>query len=162
MAAPHCQVILVQENSIQTKPDPLIGDSPWLTARKKLFFAVVVLALAMSYFAVNVFQGAAVYYLTVGELLDRGSDDRVVRVNGALVPDTFIREEGGTKASFYITDGVRDLAAAYDGAVPDLFFNEHSLVVLEGQYVDGGVFQAQTILVKCPTKYEALAEEESA
>ena len=42
------------------------------------------------------------------------------------------------------------LLATYDGVLPDLFFNPHSEIILEGSYNGEGVFQASEILVKCP------------
>ena len=54
------------------------------------------------------------------------------------------------------------LAASYVGVMPDLFFNPHSEIILEGRYGPGNVFEAESILVKCPSKYQALEEELSA
>ena len=47
------------------------------------------------------------------------------------------------------------MAAIHDGVVPDLFFNEHSEIILEGSYPAKGVFESQTVIVKCPSKYIA-------
>ena len=149
------------QDPVQSTPHPSPTSRPLFTVRRKFLITGMVVALALGYFVFNVFQGAAVYYLTVGELLERGTGDRIVRVNGSLVEGSFTRESGGTLAHFHITDGIRELPSTYDGAVPVLFFNEHSQVVLEGQYGRDGVFRAETVLVKCPTKYEALALEES-
>ncbi|MBI2872388.1 MAG: cytochrome c maturation protein CcmE [Chloroflexi bacterium] len=126
---------------------------------RKLLIGGVVVAIALGFLAFNAFQGAAVYYLTVGELLDRDSAGlpKSVRVSGALVPGTFQQEAGTATVRFRITDGTSELPAVYTGVVPDLFFNEQSQVVLEGNFASGGVFQAQQVLVKCPSKYEAQA-----
>ena len=76
-----------------------------------------------------------------------------------LVPDSFIREEGGTLAIFTLTAGDESMPATYDGVVPDLFFNSHSEIILQGQFAGhGGVFEADTVSVLCPTKYQALDE----
>ena len=37
--------------------------------------------------------------------------------------------------------------------LPELFFNEHSEVILEGNYTPEGVFQSHNVIVKCPSKY---------
>ena len=39
--------------------------------------------------------------------------------------------------------------------VPDLFFNQHSEIILEGSYGDDGVFYSESVIVKCPSKYVA-------
>ena len=51
------------------------------------------------------------------------------------------------------------LEAAYVGVVPDLFFNPHSEVILQGSYGPDRVFLADSILVKCPSKYQSLEAE---
>ena len=59
-----------------------------LTAhRVKVFLAAAVLTAAFGYLAFQAFQSATAYYLTVGELVERGAteDGRTVRVNGKLV-----------------------------------------------------------------------------
>ncbi len=48
---------------------------------------------------------------------------------------------------------------AYHGVVPDTFM-ENSEVVVEGS-IRSEVFEAHTLLAKCPSKYEALADEEA-
>jgi cytochrome c-type biogenesis protein CcmE len=46
--------------------------------------------------------------------------------------------------------------------MPDLFFNPHSEIILEGRYGPDDVFETESILVKCPSKYQALEEERPA
>ncbi|MBI4199595.1 MAG: cytochrome c maturation protein CcmE [Chloroflexi bacterium] len=137
-----------------TLPLPL-HRSP-LGGQVKLLVAIGLLAAALAYFAFAAFQGATVFYLTVGELLDgRAEAEKVVRVSGKLVPGSFQREGSGTLATFSLTDGVRVLPAKHDGALPDLFFNELSDIVLEGTYAAGRPFAAREVIVKCPSKYVA-------
>ena len=52
------------------------------------------------------------------------------------------------------------LEASYEGVLPDLCFNPHSEIILEGSYNSAGVFHANEILVKCPSKYVDLEEEQ--
>ena len=134
----------------------------FLTGRRKLIIGVILVVMALGYFVFTAFQGAAVYYLTVGEVLagERAGDEQTLRVNGRLLPDSFQREPDTTIAHFTLTDGENTLPAMYDGVLPDLFFNEHSEVILQGQYKADGVFETDTVLVKCPSKY--VAEEELA
>lgn len=119
---------------------------------------------ALVYFAFLAFQSSTVYYLTVDELREQGSAAYGVqnRVSGKLVPESFAREPQGTLASFALADegGRHTLAAQYDGVVPDLFFNEHSEIIAEGQYGPDGVFHADQVIVKCPSKYASQAGTE--
>ena len=131
-------------------------------AKGRLLIGAVLLVGALVYFAFTAFQGSAVYYLTVSEALqsDRAQSGTNVRVSGKLVEDTFQREEGSTIAHFSITDEESSLLATYNGVVPDLFFNVHSDIVLEGRYGSDGVFNTETVIVKCPSKYVSAPERD--
>ena len=127
-----------------------------LSARNiKIFLAVAVLVGAFGYFAFVAFQSAARFYYTVGEVHESARSGQMVRVSGKLVPDSFQREEDSTLARFSLTDGTQTLAAIHDGVVPDLFFNEHSEIILEGALRPDGVFESHDVTVKCPSKYIA-------
>ena len=136
--------------------------SSFVAGRRKLYIAVAILFMALVYLAFVAFQGATVIYLTVGELLNGGAEvGETVRISGTLVPESFQRESIGTMALFSLTDGDQTLPAAYNGIMPELFFNEHSDIVLEGYHDSGGVFRSHTVIVKCPSKYQAIADQSS-
>ena len=135
----------------------------------------VVVALAVAYMIYAAFPGNALYFVTVSEFMGGAEyqDGRVLRVSGKLVPDSFQREDGGTLARFHLVDkeGGTDvegaasdamLQASYVGVMPDLFFNPHSEIILEGSYAPTGVFETDSILVKCPSKYQSLDGEQPA
>lgn len=135
-----------------------IANSVLFANRFKIFLAVIIFVLALGYFAFNAFQGAAVYYLTVGELLslDTRSEDEIFRVNGKLVKDSFARDDNSILATFAISDGTESIRAQHEGVIPDLFFNEHSELILEGTFSTEGVFNSHNVIVKCPSKYIAM------
>ena len=146
----------------QDGPEPVVSEGGILSSnRGKLLIALVVLIGAFGYLGFIAFQSATVYYYTVGELQDLGPtpDGRMVRVNGKLVEDSFERIDTSTLARFSLTDGSDTLSAAHDGILPNLFFNEHSEIILEGSYGQDGVFQSHNVIVKCPSKYQAVTEE---
>ena len=126
--------------------------------------AVVILALGYMIYAA--FPGNALYFLTVSEFSSRTEvqDGRVLRVSGKLVEGTFGRDGNSIDSQFMITDkdgsspGIT-LQASYTGVLPDLFFNPHSELILEGAYGINQVFHADEILVKCPSKYVDLEDE---
>ncbi len=134
------------------------GLAALLRRHRKLLIAVAVVVAGFSYFGFIAFQNATAYYLTVDELVARGptSISETFQVKGKLVPDTFTREKGSLVAHFRLTDGGQEMDATYDGVMPDLFFNPHSEVVLSGQYDDSGLFTADRVLVKCPSKYQSV------
>jgi len=133
-----------------------------LAHRGKLFVAISVFVLSVGYLGFTAFQDASAYYLTVDELLAKGDSayDKNVRVNGKLVSTSFQREPDGTIVWFSIEDtyGSGEINAVHNGLVPDLFFNEHSEIMLEGTYGRNGLFDAQAVIVKCPSKYESADE----
>lgn len=137
------------------------GTSSIFNNRTRLLLVGGVLALALGYLIFTAFPGNTVYYFTVDELLadEQNLDGRNVRVVGKLVPDSFQRTDGTTLAHFSIQDKGETVDATYNGVVPDLFFNPHSDVVLEGSYQSEGVFHTDSIVVKCPSKYQALREQ---
>ena len=147
------------------EPTPDDGGSIISSHRVKLLAAFVAIAGALGFFAFQAFEDAAVYYYTVSEMKEVGPtpENRLARVSGKLVPDTFHRAEGSTRAEFALADSedaANRLAAAHEGVLPDLFFNEHSEIILEGRYGADGVFSSENVIVKCPSKYVAAEEGE--
>ncbi len=131
-----------------------------LTNRKKVLIAAIVFVMALGYLFFNAFQGSTAYYLTVSELVTEKSafNEKNVRVNGKLVPSSFEREQDGVSLSFSLTDGSNTISATHMGIVPDLFFNEHSEILLEGVYRPDTPFDAEAIIVKCPSKYQSASD----
>lgn len=142
------------------------------TTRNRLIILGAVLALALAFMIFAAFPGNTRYFLTVSEFVDgeQYQDGQMLRVSGKLLPDSFHREDGGTLARFRLVDQEIDAAdvgaggavlqASYVGVMPDLFFNPHSEIILEGSYgPETRVFQAESILVKCPSKYQSLEGE---
>ncbi|MCZ7665025.1 MAG: cytochrome c maturation protein CcmE [Thermoleophilia bacterium] len=136
---------------------------------KKLKFMigglVVVLAVGtLVYFAI---KGNMVYYYTVEELTAKGPSQNV-RVAGDLVNGTLEKGGVGEPIRFEIYDKNapdRTLFIKYTGAVPDTFKDDPANpveVVVEGDYLNDGSFDANFLLAKCPSKYEKALDEKSA
>lgn len=139
-----------------------IEQSHFLNRNKiRIFLASLVLVGALIYFSVITFQSAMVYYYTVSEIQEEPATlpGRMVRVSGKLVPESFNRTQGSTVAFFELTDGENVLIAQHDGIIPDLFFNEHSEIILEGSHNPADNFTSHNVIVKCPSKYVAMEEE---
>ena len=138
-------------------PEEAAEQATVFTNRGKLILALIVIAAAAGYFGFMAFKSATVYYYTVTEVNETGASfgDSIVRVSGKLEPGSFVRLQDSTTAQFRLTDGEQTLLASHDGVVPDLFFNEHSEIILEGTLTPDGVFASHNIIVKCPSKYVA-------
>ncbi|MFQ6026011.1 MAG: cytochrome c maturation protein CcmE [Dehalococcoidia bacterium] len=149
---------------------PLDEETEGRSHRTRLLILGVVVALAVGYMIYAAFPGNALYFLTVSEFMSDAEyqDGRVLRVSGKLLPGSFQRQEGSTLSHFQLVDsdngGVvvdisESMTASYVGVMPDLFFNPHSEIILEGRYGPEQVFETDSILVKCPSKYQSLEEE---
>ena len=136
------------------RPAPV---APATGRRLKLLIASGSVLLGVAYLMLTAFQTTTVYYLTVGELLDRGAaaHGQQVRVAGDVVRGTVEREDAGLGVRFLVHDGSGQVPVYYRGGpVPDIFGDEVQVVV-EGKYTAEGTFVANTLLAKCPSKFEA-------
>ena len=148
---------------VETKDEAEPGNQ---SHRTRFLVLAAVVSLALGYMIYAAFPGNALYFLTVGELINKTDvhDGRTLRVSGKLVEDSFQREGRSTTSYFQLRDedgseAGEHLSATFVGVVPDLFFNPHSEVILEGSYGEDQVFQTDSILVKCPSKYQSIQEE---
>lgn len=100
------------------------------------------------------FESSATYYYTVSELLEQGTSiyGENVRVNGEVVPGSVKREPAGFTLRFAIIEGEDSLPVVHKGVVPDAF-KDGNEVVIEGHLDTDGIFQSNTILTKCSSKY---------
>ena len=136
------------------------------TGRFSIKIMVAVAALVAGFailFGVGL-KGSMVYYLTVGEFLDRkGREDlgENFRVNGNVVEGSIERTPGEMGAVFRMTDGSRQLKVHFGKETPDTFV-DGSEVVVEGAMRDDGMFESHTLLAKCPSKYESSARGQKA
>ena len=123
---------------------------------KVIIAAAVVVVAAGVLLWLGIGRGA-VYYYSVSELKAQSSA-RNVRVSGELVAGSFVRT-GNTHITFQIHDRDKtsdNLAVVYDGALPDTFKEAaNAEVVVEGDRLTDGTFEARTFIAKCPSKYEA-------
>jgi len=158
-----------QENGDQAQQAPIIEATTAQTStlmgpRAKLAFAFILVSAALAYFAFTAFEGATVDYLSVAEVgvASPTEIDRQVGVTGKLVQDSYVRDADGLTAHFSIKDedGIDQLEVIYKGEIGQVFFNDHSEIILQGQKLVDGSFNADNLTVRCPSKY--LTESEQA
>jgi len=106
---------------------------------------------------VNATLDTGMYYLTVDEYHGRleSLEGERVRVSGDVVADSEVWDAQATRLEFKIqdADGQHDLKVVYYGPRPDNFHRATS-AILEGSMTVPGTFQADTLLTKCPSRYE--------
>jgi len=133
-------------------------DQPLPGRRRKLPIAFILGGLAILgaviYLVYANTQADAVYYFTVSELKHCSiCSSQSVRVAGDVQAGTIARNDQLQQIRFTITDGGHTLPVVYSGIVPDIF-RPGITVVVEGHYTGQGPFQAQTLLAKCPSKFQ--------
>ena len=118
---------------------------------------------AIAYVTVSSFQSNAIYYLTLKEMNAQRATltGQPVRVNAPLDKSSIQFDDKTLTLKFTLKDGDLVLPVVYKGVVPDTMGQGES-VVAEGHLGADGVFQASTILVKCPSKYETQPTDSSA
>ena len=134
-------------------------EKPVLRRRKRLPISFIVAGLAILgaviYLIFTSTQANALYYLTVSELKSCTTcATQSVRVAGFVQAGSIVRDDQKQQISFVIADGGHTLPVVYSGIVPDIF-RPGIQVVVEGHYMGQGPFQAQTLLAKCPSKFQS-------
>lgn len=109
---------------------------------------------ALAYLVWASLPQGTVYYQTVRELVASSTDTQPVRVAGSVAEGSVERDPSQSLLRFSILDGTDPLPVEYRGVVPDIF-GPNIEVVVEGQRDGGGVFQAKTLLAKCPSRFES-------
>jgi cytochrome c-type biogenesis protein CcmE len=148
--------------------------------RTKFLIGGLLIVAAVAYLIISSTQASAQYFFTVEEVLEKGNSIvwRNIRVSGAVIGDSItfdqqtltlrftiahvpgdndlIEAEGGLAAALAaaVSDPNRArLQVVYVGPRPDLLRNE-AQAIMTGQLGEDGIFYADELLLKCPTKYE--------
>lgn len=132
-----------------------------ISTRTRLAIALGVVVAILGILIGTAISHAATYYMTVSELQGRGSSavGAPETVSGVLDKGTIHYEAAASLLQFSIKDSttsgsVRPLDVSFHGAEPD-DFNYGWPVIVTGTLAEDGTFQANKLLVKCPSKYQA-------
>lgn len=135
-----------------------------LIARRYLIAGLLLFVLIGLMTWATVSTGA--YYLTVDEALTPGTAEigQRIRVNGLVVDgsEDWNAQEITLKFAIYDENAADDsgqhLEVVFYGPRPDNFQRAASAII-EGQMIEGNVFKADTLLLKCPSRYEETPDE---
>ena len=154
----------------------------------KFIIGGLVIVGAIIYLIISSLNASVQYFLTVDEVITKSSqselEGRNIRVSGAVLGETIaydidtlelsftiahvpadnqlLADEGGLAQALHnavIDPGRSRMKVVYTGPIPDLLQNE-AQAILTGEVLPGGIFQADEILLKCPTKYEGSIPEQ--
>jgi cytochrome c-type biogenesis protein CcmE len=154
--------------------------SPKSGGRVKFFIGGLLIVAAIAYLIISSTNANAQYFFTIDELKSRGQSvaGQDIRISGAVIGDSIqydpqtltlkflianvpadnkqIEAEGGLAAVLHaaVTDPSRTrMQAVYVGPKPDLLRDE-AQAIMTGHMGEDGLFYADELLLKCPTKYE--------
>jgi len=156
--------------------------------RIKFILGGSIILAAVIYLIASSTQASVEYFMTVDELKARATDlsGKNLRVSGAVIGDTIqydpqtlslsfdiahvsgdnkeIEDQGGL--SVVLHQAVSDKSRArikviYVGPKPDLLRDE-AQAVMTGHLGDDGIFYADELFLKCPSRYEEAIPEQAA
>ncbi len=155
--------------------------------RIKFIFGGVLILAAVIYLIASSTQASAEFFMTVDELNAKGASvvDKNLRVSGAILGDSItydpqtltlkftvahvpgdnaeIEKAGGLAMVLHqatIDPNRSKIDVVYVGVKPDLMRNE-AQAIMTGHISADGVFYADELLLKCPTKYEEAVPEQA-
>lgn len=120
----------------------------------RVIAAGLVVLVALAYLVWASLPQGTVYYQTVKEVLGRPSDLQPVRVAGVVAEGSVQRSAAESRLRFEVVEDGARLPVVYSGVIPDIF-GPNIQVVVEGRRDAAGVFQAQTLLAKCPSRFDS-------
>jgi cytochrome c-type biogenesis protein CcmE len=130
-------------------------DTPVHPNRLKFLIGGGVIAIAIIYLVFTATQSTAAYFFTVEELYAKGAAiyDRNLRVSGKVTSDTIDFNSRDLVLRFQVVgESGQRLSVVFNGPKPDQL-RPDAEAILEGRF-DGHEFSAQTLLLKCPSRYE--------
>jgi cytochrome c-type biogenesis protein CcmE len=137
---------------------PMVEQKTSVTSggRWKFLIGGILILGAIAYVTLASFQSNAIYYLSLKEMNGQRASliGQPMRINAPLDKSSVQFDDKTLILTFTLKDENLTLPVAYKGVKPDTFDQSESIVA-EGKLGADGVFQASTILVKCPSKYEA-------
>ncbi|MBA4357734.1 MAG: cytochrome c biogenesis protein CcmE [Desulfovibrio sp.] len=126
---------------------------------KGIYIAALVLFLGgVGYLVASGVTKDSVYFLNVGEALTTEAGQlKQARLFGNVAAEGIEPVQPGPGVSFVLLDKEapsKTLRVSYRGAVPDTFKAGAEVIIEGGLDQASGIFQASTLITKCPSKYQ--------
>ena len=149
-------------------------------SRLKFIIGGLLIVAAVAYLIFSSTKANAQYFLTIDELESKGSSvaGRDLRISGAVIGDTIQYDSQNLELTFIVANipgdnkeieaqgglatvlkkAVNDpnstrIQVVYYGPQPDLLRDE-AQAIMTGKLGEDGIFYADELLLKCPTKYD--------
>ena len=126
-----------------------------MSSTTKFIVGGVVVAGVITLLIATSFSGSGSDYLSVAEVRALGPEQaRDSRVSGAIVPDSVEWSTRDLHLVFEIQDETGTLPVSYHGPQPDMLVDAVEAVAIGKYDPQSEVFEAEELLMKCPSKYE--------
>ena len=166
-----------REDAMTSVNSTLINPKP---QRKKFILGGILIAVAILYLIVSTTQSTSHYFYSVDELKSKGATaiGQNVRISGAVLGKSITYDPDSMELRFTIANVPGDqtevnaqgglakvlhqavadpntarIDVIHYGRMPDLMRNE-AQAIMDGYLTENGTFAADTLLLKCPTKYD--------
>ncbi len=125
---------------------------------KKMLVAGLILTAAVGYLTYTGIAAGKSYYMSVDAFLaDPSFHSHRVQLHGLVDSEAMTAAPEDGKMGFGLLGDTGKLRIRYGGVVPDLF-KPGAAVVVVGKMGPDAVFDAEQVLTKCASKYEAMPE----
>jgi len=126
-----------------------------VSPKLKFLIGGIVVVAVVAVLIVTSFGGSSSAYLTIAQVKSLGADQaRDSRVTGAIVPNSVEWNTSTVHLTFQIQDDTGSLPISYRGPQPDMLVDAVEAVAIGKYDPTTQVFEADELLMKCPSKYE--------
>lgn len=150
--------------------------------KAKIWVALVLVVGVMVYLLIGATKSTKVYYMRPSEMLSKAKKapaetyGQRLRVGGLVVDKSISGSSARNQVSFRVAEERGDYKTKlimvsmaetkptdsfdveYKGIVPDTF-KAGGMAIVEGKLQKNGVFKADRLMAKCPSKYEGVSKE---
>jgi cytochrome c-type biogenesis protein CcmE len=122
----------------------------------KVSLGILVIGGGLGYFMYQAMHSSWAYYYSVDDFsaADNAGQGQSFRLAGRVKPGSIARDMENVTLRFTLAGARAELPVQYKGVTPDNFVEDREVVV-EGHLTPGGVFQADTLMTRCESKYQA-------
>lgn len=132
-----------------------------MTGKTKIIIAVGIFLGVIGALVYTSIGETATFYMTVDEIAVSKAKavERPVKVSGKIVGESVEWDPENIILSFELEgESGKRVKVRYEGTKPDTL-NDGWEAIVEGTFASNGTLEATDLLVKCPSKYEAMEEE---
>ncbi|MFE8703341.1 cytochrome c maturation protein CcmE [Cytobacillus sp. FJAT-54145] len=127
-----------------------------MSKNKKIIFGLSLVAAAIAIMFFSTMPSAGSKELTIDEVLSNKEsyEEKYIMTQGLLDVSSIDWNPDDIVLKFEIyEEGTENLPIRYEGVKPDNF-TQDVIVIVEGFITKEGVFEAEKVQTKCPSKYE--------